>query len=120
MLRPSRESHHWLATVAHVSTPPVTSSGVRAGTLHLNGLVKTVALVSVIGCADADLTPGSKHKLCLFPFPEVPFNKHAMPETLGIIAGSRSLPLELARHARAAGVKRLVAVGFVNETNPEI
>ena len=41
-----------------------------------------------------------------------------MHATLGIIAGSRSLPLELARHARAAGVKRLVAVGFVNETNP--
>jgi len=43
-----------------------------------------------------------------------------MHETLGIIAGSRSLPLELARHARVAGVKRLVAVGFVNETNPDM
>lgn len=43
-----------------------------------------------------------------------------MHETLGIIAGSRSLPLELARHARAGGIKRLVAVGFTNETNPEL
>jgi DUF1009 family protein len=43
-----------------------------------------------------------------------------MHETLGIIAGSRSLPLELARHARSAGVKRLVAVGFVNETHPDL
>ena len=31
-------------------------------------------------------------------------------QTLGIIAGSRSLPLELARNARAAGIHRLVAV----------
>lgn len=43
-----------------------------------------------------------------------------MHETLGIIAGSRSLPLHLATHARAAGVKRLVAVGFVNETDPNL
>ena len=43
-----------------------------------------------------------------------------MHETLGIIAGSRSLPLELARHARTAGIKRLVAVGFTNETNPDL
>ncbi|HKQ37473.1 MAG TPA: UDP-2,3-diacylglucosamine diphosphatase LpxI [Verrucomicrobiae bacterium] len=43
-----------------------------------------------------------------------------MHETLGIIAGSRSLPLELARHARAAGIKRLVAIGFTNETDPEL
>jgi UDP-2,3-diacylglucosamine hydrolase len=43
-----------------------------------------------------------------------------MHETLGIIAGSRSLPLELARHARSAGVERLVAVGFTGETNPDL
>jgi DUF1009 family protein len=43
-----------------------------------------------------------------------------MQETLGIIAGSRSLPLELARHARSAGVKRMVAVGFMGETNPDL
>ena len=46
-----------------------------------------------------------------------------MPESLnslGIIAGNRSLPLELAKHARAAGIKKLVAVGFENETNPDL
>src|SRR5690348_16255532 len=42
------------------------------------------------------------------------------PDTIGIIAGNRSLPLEFSKHARAAGVKRLVAVAFENETNPEL
>jgi UDP-2,3-diacylglucosamine hydrolase len=37
--------------------------------------------------------------------------------SIGIIAGNRSLPLEFARQARAAGVKRLVAVAFENETD---
>ncbi|HEX3988481.1 MAG TPA: UDP-2,3-diacylglucosamine diphosphatase LpxI [Verrucomicrobiae bacterium] len=40
--------------------------------------------------------------------------------TIGIIAGNRSLPLAFADHARAQGVKRLVAVAFENETNPEL
>jgi DUF1009 family protein len=39
-------------------------------------------------------------------------------DSLGIIAGNRSLPLEFAREARRAGVKRLVAVAFEGETNP--
>ena len=38
-----------------------------------------------------------------------------MHDALGIIAGSGSLPLEVAREARAAGVKRVIAVGFTNE-----
>ena len=42
------------------------------------------------------------------------------PESLGIIAGNRSLPLEFARLARAAGVKKLVAVAFENETDPAL
>jgi DUF1009 family protein len=42
------------------------------------------------------------------------------PESLGIIAGNRSLPLEFSRQARAAGVKKLVAVAFENETEPEL
>jgi DUF1009 family protein len=42
------------------------------------------------------------------------------PNTLGIIAGNRSLPLALAREARATGVSRLVAVAFEGETNPEL
>lgn len=40
--------------------------------------------------------------------------------TLGIIAGSRSLPLLLARQARAQGVPRLVAVAFEGETDPAL
>src|ERR1043166_4453308 len=41
-------------------------------------------------------------------------------DTLGIIAGNRSLPLLFARQARAQGVKRLVAVAFENETDPAL
>jgi DUF1009 family protein len=41
-------------------------------------------------------------------------------DSLGIIAGNRSLPLEFAREARAAGVKRLVVVAFEGETDPEL
>jgi hypothetical protein len=43
----------------------------------------------------------------------------ALP-SLGLIAGNRSLPLEFARHARAAGVKKLVAVAFENGTDPAL
>ena len=42
------------------------------------------------------------------------------PEKLGIIAGNRSLPLLLAREARAAGVQQLVAAAFENETDPAL
>lgn len=38
-------------------------------------------------------------------------------ETLGIIAGNRSLPLIFAQEARKHGVKKLVAVAFENETD---
>jgi UDP-2,3-diacylglucosamine hydrolase len=41
-------------------------------------------------------------------------------ESLGLIAGNRSLPLVLAKQARSLGVKRLVAVGFEGETDPAI
>jgi DUF1009 family protein len=41
-------------------------------------------------------------------------------ETLGIIAGDRSLPLVLARQARAMGVRRLVAIGFEGQSNREL
>ena len=41
-------------------------------------------------------------------------------ESLGIIAGNRSLPLVFARQARSLGVKRLVAVAFEGETDPEL
>lgn len=39
-------------------------------------------------------------------------------QPFGLIAGSRDLPLVLAREARAAGVSRIVAVGFEGETDP--
>ena len=42
---------------------------------------------------------------------------NAAPAALGLIAGNRTLPLEFARQARAAGVTRLVAVAFENETD---
>ncbi len=41
-------------------------------------------------------------------------------KTLGIIAGNRSLPLELARNARVAGIEKIVAVAFKNETDPSL
>src|SRR5688500_14740057 len=41
-------------------------------------------------------------------------------ETLGIIAGSRGLPLMIAREARRTGVRKIAAVAFEGETDPEI
>ncbi|MFA6543236.1 MAG: UDP-2,3-diacylglucosamine diphosphatase LpxI [Limisphaerales bacterium] len=41
-------------------------------------------------------------------------------QTLGIIAGNRTLPLLLAKQARAMGVTRLVAVAFEGETDPAL
>src|SRR6266581_6255417 len=43
-----------------------------------------------------------------------------MTEPLGIIAGNRTLPLLFARQAREAGVRRLVAVAFEKETEPDL
>jgi len=39
---------------------------------------------------------------------------------IGIIAGNRSLPLVFAREARQRGIKRIVAVAFEGETDPEL
>ena len=41
-------------------------------------------------------------------------------ETLGLIAGNRSLPLLFAQEARRLGVQRLVAVAFEGETDPAL
>lgn len=41
-------------------------------------------------------------------------------ESLGLIAGNRSLPLLLAKQARTAGVKRIVAVAVEGETDPAL
>ena len=40
--------------------------------------------------------------------------------TLGLIAGNRSLPIILAKQARAMGVRRVVAIGFDGETDPAL
>ncbi len=42
------------------------------------------------------------------------------PASLGLIAGSRSLPLEFARLARAAGVQRIVCTAVEGETDPAL
>ena len=41
-------------------------------------------------------------------------------DSLGIIAGNRSLPLLFVQQARKLGVKRLVAAAFENETDPAL
>lgn len=41
-------------------------------------------------------------------------------QTLGIIAGNRTLPLLLAKQARAMGITRVVAVAFEGETDPAL
>jgi len=41
-------------------------------------------------------------------------------DTIGLIAGNRSLPLLFARQAKSMGVKRIVAVAFENETDPSL
>jgi DUF1009 family protein len=41
-------------------------------------------------------------------------------DALGIIAGSGVYPIVLAESARAAGVRKIVAAAFVDETSPEI
>ena len=43
-----------------------------------------------------------------------------IPKTLAIIAGSGVYPLAMARAARAAGVPRIVAAAFQNETDPAL
>jgi len=44
----------------------------------------------------------------------------AVLDTVGIIAGNRSLPLMFAKEARRQGVKQLVAVAFEGETDPAL
>jgi DUF1009 family protein len=43
-----------------------------------------------------------------------------VPETLCIIAGNGRYPFEMAAGARSAGVRRVVAVAFHGETNPDL
>jgi UDP-2,3-diacylglucosamine hydrolase len=44
----------------------------------------------------------------------------SQPDSLGIIAGNRALPLLFAQEARRQGVRRLVAVAFEGETDPAL
>jgi UDP-2,3-diacylglucosamine hydrolase len=53
-----------------------------------------------------------------YPVPAMPTN--FAPESIGLIAGNRSLPLEFARLARAAGVKRIIAAAAEGETDPAL
>lgn len=53
------------------------------------------------------------------PVPQVS-GVSAPPNPLGLIAGSRNLPLVLAREARAAGIPKIFAVGFEGETDPKL
>lgn len=48
------------------------------------------------------------------------YRMNLAPESIGLIAGNRSLPLEFARLARAAGVKRIVAAAAEGETDPAL
>jgi DUF1009 family protein len=43
-----------------------------------------------------------------------------LPKTLGIIAGSRSLPRLFVEQARKMGAERLVVAAFTNETDPTL
>jgi DUF1009 family protein len=48
------------------------------------------------------------------------FGVNSSGDSIGLIAGNRSLPLMFARQARTMGVKRIVAVAFEGETDPSI
>jgi DUF1009 family protein len=43
-----------------------------------------------------------------------------LENSLGLIAGNNAYPLILARQARTAGVRRIVAAAFTGETNPQL
>ena len=49
-----------------------------------------------------------------------PNRMNLAPESIGLIAGSRTLPLEFARLARAAGVRRIVCTAVEGETDPAL
>jgi DUF1009 family protein len=48
------------------------------------------------------------------------FGVNSSGDSIGLIAGNRSLPLMFARQARTMGVKRIVAVAFEGETDQSI
>jgi DUF1009 family protein len=65
--------------------------------------------------------PVSKHGILFFNNEVLSEQmNNGMTDTLGLIAGNRSLPLLFARQARTMGVRRLVAVAFQGETEPDL
>jgi len=55
------------------------------------------------------------------PIPaKVNYQMPAAVDSLGLIAGNRSLPLIFARQARSLGIKKMVAVAFEGETDPAL
>ena len=73
-------------------------------------------------CQQDTIFPVSKNWILFFNRIEAlwPQMNNGTTDTLGLIAGNRSLPLLFARQARAMGVRRLVAVAFEGETDPEL
>ena len=57
---------------------------------------------------------------CRTGYSSAPNRMNLAPESIGLIAGSRTLPLEFARLARAAGVKRIVAAAAEGEADPAL
>src|SRR6266699_2200277 len=75
-------------------------------------------LVSIRGCVclRRDLGPLSPFANSSFRL-NVAIEMTNSVESLGLIAGNRSLPLIFARQARNLGIKKLVAVAFEGETD---
>jgi DUF1009 family protein len=73
-------------------------------------------------CQQDTIFPVSKNWILFFNRIEALWQQmnNGTTNTLGLIAGNRSLPLLFARQARAMGVRRLVAVAFEGETDPEL
>jgi DUF1009 family protein len=73
-------------------------------------------------CQQDTIFPVSKNWILFFNRIEALWQQmnNGTTDTLGLIAGNRSLPLLFARQARAMGVRRLVAVAFEGETDPEL
>src|SRR5205809_4218800 len=65
---------------------------------------------------DADGAAGQPLNCERAKFRYLPCSVTKPVESLGVIAGNRSLPLLFAQQARSMGVKRLVAVAFEGET----
>jgi hypothetical protein len=93
----------WLNLATHHSTTPSLHSP------HGSCLIKPNQAKS---CLEKQLLPAARCGNVLSVAQSI--------DTLGIIAGNRSLPLLFARQARAQGGVRLVAAAFEGETDPQL